>query len=313
MFCSPAFAIAQSRLSSVTTWGYQLQNISVPDLVASDVDLVVIDYSSNGSDRERYTPAEIKAIKDSGKLVLAYLSIGEAEDYRFYFRRSWVKRRQGKPCGVSLTDDAPEWLDQPNREWCGNYKTRFWHRDWQRIIYGRTSGRQKSYLDRILDAGFDGVYLDIVDGYEYWQSRRGKQKRASAPADMARFVIALSRYARERREQPNFIVVPQNGSGILDSLREPLRTNYLAAIDGIGAEDTFFYGTEDEDNALNVQEETLSNLRKFQEAGKSVLSVEYLTDVDLALSFRVHACTEGFLPYASVRGLDRLFAGISCN
>jgi len=31
------------------------------------------------------------------------------------------------------------------------------------IIYGKNT----SYTEMILDAGFDGAYLDIIDGYQY--------------------------------------------------------------------------------------------------------------------------------------------------
>ena len=36
---------------------------------------------------------------------------------------------------------------------------------WQNIIYGNES----SYLTKISDAGFDGVYLDIIDAFEYYE------------------------------------------------------------------------------------------------------------------------------------------------
>ena len=43
-----------------------------------------------------------------------------------------------------------------------NYKIEYWNEEWQSIIYGN----ENSYLKKILDSGFDGVYLDIVDAYE---------------------------------------------------------------------------------------------------------------------------------------------------
>jgi len=48
-----------------------------------------------------------------------------------------------------------------NIEWRGNYGVRYWHEHWKRIIF---SG-ENSYLERIIKAGFDGVYLDKVDEY----------------------------------------------------------------------------------------------------------------------------------------------------
>jgi len=42
---------------------------------------------------------------------------------------------------------------------------RYWDADWQALIYGHSG----AYLDRILSAGFDGVYLDIIDGFEFFE------------------------------------------------------------------------------------------------------------------------------------------------
>lgn len=35
------------------------------------------------------------------------------------------------------------------------------------IIYGNNN----SYVKKILDAGFDGVYLDIIDAFEYFENQ----------------------------------------------------------------------------------------------------------------------------------------------
>ena len=86
------------------------------------------------------------------RLVVAYLSIGEAEDYRYYWQPGWEA-------------DPPFWLDEENPDWPGNYKVRYWDPRWQAIIFGNPS----SYLKRILDAGFAGVYLDLIDAFEYFE------------------------------------------------------------------------------------------------------------------------------------------------
>ncbi|NPA44475.1 MAG: hypothetical protein GXO49_02970, partial [Chlorobi bacterium] len=81
-----------------------------------------------------------------------YMSIGEAENYRYYWQEEW-------------NTNKPEWLDKENPDWEGNYKVWYWNKDWQNIIYGNDN----SYLKKILDAGFDGVYLDIIDAFEYYE------------------------------------------------------------------------------------------------------------------------------------------------
>jgi len=86
------------------------------------------------------------------RLVIAYMSIGEAEEYRYYWKDEWES-------------DPPSWLKEENRDWEGNYKVEYWDPDWQGIIYGSTD----AYLDKIVDKGFDGVYLDIIDAFEYFE------------------------------------------------------------------------------------------------------------------------------------------------
>ena len=44
----------------------------------------------------------------------------------------------------------------------------YWNPEWQAIIYGS----ENAYLDKVLQAGFDGVYLDIIDGYEYFEAQQ---------------------------------------------------------------------------------------------------------------------------------------------
>lgn len=93
-------------------------------------------------------------IKNNGadRLIISYMSIGEAEDYRFYWNNLW-------------STNPPQWLAAENPDWPGNYKVRYWNQDWQNIIFGNDN----SYTKLILDSGFDGVYLDIIDAFEYFE------------------------------------------------------------------------------------------------------------------------------------------------
>ncbi|MEA1877482.1 MAG: endo alpha-1,4 polygalactosaminidase [Bacteroidota bacterium] len=121
---------------------------------ATDYDLLIMDlYGENGIS---YTSEEINQLKQKvnggTRLLICYLSIGEAEDYRYYWQSDWSK-------------NSPDWLGKENPKWDGNYKVRYWHDEWKEIILGQ----ENSYLSKILSAGFDGVYLDIIDAFEYWE------------------------------------------------------------------------------------------------------------------------------------------------
>ena len=122
---------------------------------ATDYDLVLIDLFFNG---EELTSADIASLKrkhnGGTRLVISYMSIGEAEDYRYYWNASWY-----------IT--PPAWMTEENPDWPGNYKVRYWDTSWQAIIYGNGS----TYLGKILNAGFDGVYLDIIDAFKYFEEQ----------------------------------------------------------------------------------------------------------------------------------------------
>jgi cysteinyl-tRNA synthetase len=122
----------------------------------TDYDLLIIDSFYNGEQLTEMDVNSLKVKKNGGKrLVIAYMSIGEAEDYRYYWKNEWKR-------------NPPPWLAEENPKWPGNYKVRYWYKEWQNIIYGNDS----SYTKRILDSGFDGVYLDIIDAFEYFESQR---------------------------------------------------------------------------------------------------------------------------------------------
>ena len=265
-------------LEDVSSWVYQLQNVDVDELGESEFDLAVVDYSADGSDDEAYSAENVETMKGSGsseKLVIAYLSIGEAEDYRYYF------------------DAEAAYMDEENPEWPGNFKVHYWEEGWQATI--------ESYVDRLIAAGFDGAYLDIIDGYEYYgPGGESGLERASAADDMANFVIRIANYARESDE--DFLIFPQNGSGIIND--SSLEDEYLSAIDGIGAEDTFYFGDEDENNDLDEQTGVIENLEVFRTAEKTVLAVDYLTDEDKLDDFYERALANGYVPYATERALD---------
>lgn len=302
-------------LSSVDSFAYQLQNIDLTALAESPYDLIIIDYSRDGTGRSAFRPSEIAALKAAGKTVLAYLSIGEAEDYRFYFKSRWVRSKAGVACRKKISPTAPSWLEAANPDWCGNYKVRFWEPAWQRILYGVRAGGRKSYLDRIIDAGFDGVYLDIIDAYDYWNRKPQPARRLTAARDMARLVIGLGRYARQKRNRPNFIVVPQNGAAIIRRLPPRLRGTYLKSIQGVGAEDIFYFGTAAEDNPLAPQP-VIALLEEYLRAGKKVFATDYLLDPAKGQDFLRRACERGFIPQTSNRALDTLAyhsnTGCSC-
>jgi cysteinyl-tRNA synthetase len=126
----------------------------ISEVISTNYDMIIMDLFFDNE--VFFTATEIQQLrqKASGgtRLVLAYMSIGEAEDYRYYWQENWSVNK-------------PSWMDKENRDWEGNYKVKYWDAAWQDIIFGNDD----SYVKKILDADFDGVYLDIIDAFEYYE------------------------------------------------------------------------------------------------------------------------------------------------
>ena len=106
------------------------------------------------------------ASPETAKRVVAYISLGEAENYRWYWKGRWNKAK-----------NRPAWIGPVNPDWDGNFKVEYWDPVWQQIA--------KWNIDKMIDAGYDGVFFDVVDAYEFWQPTR-----PSAGTDMANCVSA---------------------------------------------------------------------------------------------------------------------------
>ena len=271
------------NLSSIRSWAYWLQNASPEAIAKSGFDLIVMDYSRDGSDERAYTREEIEMIKRAGIIPVAYISIGEAEDYRFYWNEGW----KTKP---------PEWLGPENPDWPGDYAVKYWSDEWKEIVF--------EYLDKIIAQGFSGVYLDKVDEFEFWAGH-GYNENWTAK-QMIEFILEIANYTRSKAGK-DFIIIPQNGERLL--LYDGGRL--LDVISGWASEDVFYDGLE----PSPWGNEKVPLLDRVVKAGKVVLAVDYVDDgtrgeEDLAriLDFIEKARKRGYIPYAAFedRKLDRL-------
>ena len=299
---SPAGNAFSTATPQGSSWLYQLQTADPDQIAAADYDIIVIDYSRDGTEDQKYTTVETDLMRSRGTTrdIIAYMSIGEAEDYRYYFEPSWIAALGNQP-----GDDAPCWLGRTNPDWKGNYKVQYWSESWQITIL--------DYLDRIIDAGFDGVYLDIIDGYEYWADSDNQEgfsiTENLAVSRMIDLVKRIAYHSRVTRGKTDFLIIPQNGEGIL----EYDTGDYLKTISGIGIEDLFY----DETNPVDP-EETLNRISwidRISDAGKKVLVVDYVDDgstgqanADRIADFLARSREKGYYPYAGLsdRALDTM-------
>lgn len=280
------------------TWIYWLADPD-PDAIASaDGIAVVTDYSLDGSDEGALSADQVASMSlDGERPVLAYLSIGEAESYRYYWDPAWDADGDGNPDA-----GAPVWLGPENPQWEGNYKVRYWEADWHELLLG--SG---GYLERILEAGFDGVYLDIIDAYYYWAEEApaaDQRPVADTAADMIDLLDLIARMGRA--DVRAFALFPQNGEFVGYDAGDHGMDELLGIIDGFGVEDVFHPGDADEDNPWEPDDDRLEVLDEVIAADGQILTVEYLTDPGAIETFHEEAAGHGFASCAARRDLASL-------
>jgi len=259
----PQFTSAESTPAS---FAYVLQadsfakskSAAVAQLATSGRDWIVLDATFGGD--TVWERADIDAIRNgrANRKVVAYISIGEAEDYRPYWHKEWGSNR-------NLTASAPAWLGVENPEWKGNYRVKYWSAEWKKLVLAS--------IDDAMERGFDGVYLDIVDGFEtfeqegkeFIEDRVNPETHQSYRRDMVDWVKAIA--ARARAKNPASLVIPQNGSQLVE------HPDFLEIISAISIEDLFTNGNKIQPKSHT--NEVLDDLRKIASANKPALLVEY--------------------------------------
>jgi cysteinyl-tRNA synthetase len=252
------------------------------------------------------------------KLVIAYIDIAEAEDYRSYWQPGW---RVGNP----------EWIagDDPDG-WEGNFPVAYWHDEWREIWLG-----EGGYLQGILDVGFDGVYLDWVEAYSDENVLQiAEADGVEAVQEMIWWVGDIAEFGHAQKT--GFIVIAQNAAELAE------HDDYVDIIDAIAQEQVWFDGGADNDppgdcplprteaevdtpgyrqslspacrrtyddypdSTLHVSsEEYLDYLRFAQSRRLIIFTVDYALEADNVAWVYQEARSLGFIPFVGNRALDR--------
>ncbi len=256
---------------------YQLQKADFASLSATDFRIGVVDMDETGLTAVQV--ADLSGGQD--KIMLTYLSIGEAEDYRGYWSEG------------NWSSTPPNFLLSENPSWPGNYSVKFWDPVWQDIMFAR--------VDEAIALGYNGMYLDIVDAYEVAQVTQAYSgTNDQLRQEMIDFVVALSEHAKSLN--PNFLVVPQNAVGLLaldESDPDTPNTTYLAAIDGLGVEDLWYNGNK----VSNWTGGDLAFIQNALDSDKFVLATSYPADDTKQATFINNAINAGLIPFVANRNL----------
>ena len=205
-----------------------------------------------------------------GSQILGYFSLGEAENYRDYFQ------------SLSKSIIGPVDLN-----WPGNYYVAYWTPEWKAVA--------EKAIDSMITAGYDGIYFDVLDVY---YTSWAKSRDANAEQDMVNLVTSLKDYATSK--DPNFKVWVNGAEELLD------HPEYLSKIDGMFKEEVYYTDTGRKQPVSEVQY-TIENLQKAIDAGKPVVTIEYVSGATKIADVHAQAARDNLGSYVgdlSLNGID---------
>jgi cysteinyl-tRNA synthetase len=142
---------AQNYLYLISTGNYADKTSFLNAIRQTNFDVAIID-AFFGDELLTSTDVASLKIKANGgqRLVISYMNIGSAEKYRYYWKKSWGLHH-------------PLWLKKKYDGYKDEIWVKFWKDEWKDIIYGNDD----SYTKKLLNAGFDGAYLDNIEGFYF--------------------------------------------------------------------------------------------------------------------------------------------------
>jgi cysteinyl-tRNA synthetase len=302
MFHPPVLADepAANRLKPVKTFMCQLDDLdeegAVDRLAKTGYDMLIVEPTFNIKGNEKFdVKAMVKSLHDGkpGRIVLAYLNIGEAESNRTYWHDDWHLSTD------PVTASRPGFLLAPDPDGdAASFLVRYWRANWKRIFTNKNG-----MVNKIMDAGFDGVYLDWVDACDEDKVNNAADKDKTDPdKQMVEFVTAIRKVVQEAK--PDGVVVAQNAPFLIDS-----QPKYASAVDGVCFENTWFSGKDDADwdsptagdiPNNDANEDSTGGLireyQKYRQAGLPVFTIDYCVNPQNAARVYRESAAAGFVP-----------------
>lgn len=219
---------------------------------------------------------DIAKLLESGKTVLAYLSIGEIASSRPYFSKLQAQ-------GLLL---------QENQNWPGSYMVDLRNKEWTKKII-------TDLIPSLLFQHFNGVFLDTADNAEYLESKDPKANQGMQEAAV-RLIKAI------RLNYPDMIIVMNRGFALLPKVADSIN---MVVAESILSDHSVNSGTKKLVPEKEYQESVfqLQNAKKINPNLK-VLTLDYWDPEDKEGIKKIYVTQRknGFQPYVSTADLEKV-------
>ncbi|MCE4599732.1 MAG: cellulase family glycosylhydrolase [Desulfurococcales archaeon] len=245
-----------------TIAAYYLQNINASKIEWHRWSVLVLE-------PDETTSHILEVAKNTSDLVLAYLNIGYAEDWRGYWQNitgePWVHGQTGYP---------------------GEYYVEYWRSEWHSIM--------KNLSEDYLQEGFDGVYLDNIDASEIIHDNNFSwASGVDTYIEMINLVCDISGYIKSINTNAKVYV---NIGGVYHLL---YNETLLSCIDGVLREELWTVWEGYNQTTMQDPSETNNTLNALHHAGSNGLTVIVVDPVKSsteAMNFCERSWSNGFIP-----------------
>ena len=209
----------------------------------------------------------IRKLQKFGTEVIAYVNLGMAEEWRSYWKERWRR-------------SPPRWIAEKSREWSGEYVVMFWHPAWRRIL--------RRVLKSIEREGYDGILLDNIDVYEYWEEKGCKAEEK---------LLMIIKWIKLTYSGKIYVNI---GSGLKLIYDE----EFMKLVDGILREEVWasYRGVIDPEETKEI----LNALIYAKQRGKDVVILDYSNNERLTNAILSECAILGFKCYIGSRDLNSL-------
>lgn len=302
-----------TTLGRVQYWMYQIQDLNLGNaveiLAETDYEMFVLEPGDDLTEDPYDVHKIVNRLKTrpdgSKRLLFAYIDIGEAEDYRSYWKDDWIAPTADEP-------GYPDFLITMDPDgWSGNYPVAYWDTLWKDLWVG-PSGR----IQELAQLGFDGVYLDWVEAYDDDYVIEAAEKEGVNPEKEMMDFIEEMRVAG-KSVNPDFMIISQNAPFLIDF--DPER--YSTIIDALAVEDTWFHGAGDADwtdplagdlhdderyTGEYATDKRVEQYKKYLEKNIPVFTIDYCISRQNAENVYYKSRKEGLIPLVTRVSLSRL-------
>lgn len=204
--------VIQAQAATLKWIVYYGDKLKADDI--NDVDWAIVDQD-----------VDPRPLKNGRTKFIAYVSVGEAEDYRDY----WAKVK------------SSSMLVEKNINWKGAHLVDIRSQEWRDVLFGHT-------LKKVVDKGFDGVFLDTIDTAIYLEDKDAKTFAGSKKA-----LVELVKLIRQKH--PDLIIVPNNGLEVL--------SEYAGDVDAVLVEDLYTHYDFEKKMSVQTQASVMAEKEKF--------------------------------------------------